>query len=204
MMRAFITPFIPLTVRGKHAWNIQMRRSCMNTRLVAPIMFAAVATILLLGAGCTRAPSAPPTAGPASAPTNVPPAAALPFVASAPTTPPPPDIPAVPPSPPSAADAVAPTPPPSAPRAIRVTAKRWEFVPAEIRVKKGERVVLEMTSADVEHGFNIPDLNINRTLTPGTTERIDLAPDKAGRYEFSCSVFCGRGHFGMRGTLIVE
>ncbi|MDO8599067.1 MAG: cupredoxin domain-containing protein [bacterium] len=180
----------------------------MNTRLISPIMFATAAAVLLLGAGCRNTAPATPTA-PA---TNVPEAPAdapLLFVAPAPTTPPPPDIPSTPTTPPTAADAIAPTPPPNAPRVIRVTAKQWEFVPAEIRVKKDEQVVLEVTSTDVDHGLSLPDFNINRTLKPGVTERIEFSPDKVGQFSMVCSVFCGQGpegrnHRSMRGTLIVE
>lgn len=191
-------------------------------------MFAAVATVLLLGAGCRKEQPAP---SPAAAPTprgsfeTALDAPSVRLVATAPTTPPPPDIPNVPSAPPSAADAIAPEPPPvqpqaassepqaasipaseteSAPRAIRITAKQWEFVPAEIRVKKNERVVLEVTSTDVDHGLSIPEFNINRNLRAGATERIEFTPDKAGSFSMVCSVFCGGGHRGMRGTLIVE
>lgn len=198
---------------------------------MSPIVFAAVAAVLLLGAGCTKEQPAPsPTTSPApqSAPVaDLPPANAplAGLVAPAPTTPPPPDTPSVPSAPPSVADAVAPTPPPSSPRelapsntsegpavqtttptsqVIRVTAKQWEFVPSEIRVKKGERIILEVTSTDVDHGLSIPDFNINQNLRPGATERIEFTPDKAGTFSMVCSVFCGGGHRGMRGTLTVE
>src|SRR5262249_40135747 len=39
------------------------------------------------------------------------------------------------------------------PRVVAVTAKRFEFEPKEVHVKKGESVVLEVTSQDVTHGF---------------------------------------------------
>ncbi len=42
----------------------------------------------------------------------------------------------------------------SAPRRIEVTAKRFEFDPAEITVKKGEPVVIVLKSADVPHGLS--------------------------------------------------
>lgn len=190
------------------------------------VLLAAAAAILLLGAGCrkeqpvTSPSTAVPTPAPA-APTAAPLSASL--VAPAPTSPPPPDIPSVPSAPPNAADAVAPAPlptkesplletvtppapePPAAgPRVIRVVAKQWEWQPNEIRVKKDDRVVLEISNLDVPHGFALPDFNINRMLAPGATERIEFTADKVGRFDFVCSVFCGQGHRGMRGVLIVE
>ena len=40
------------------------------------------------------------------------------------------------------------------PRRVEVVAKRFEFTPSEITLKKGEPVILVLTSKDVQHGFN--------------------------------------------------
>jgi cytochrome c oxidase subunit 2 len=92
----------------------------------------------------------------------------------------------------------------SAPRVIKVLAKNWVFEPAEIRVKKGERVVLEITSVDVDHGLAIPAFNVNVKLAPNKMAKAEFTADKAGSYPFFCSVFCGSGHRDMKGMLIVE
>ena len=44
----------------------------------------------------------------------------------------------------------------AAPRRIEVTAKKFDFTPAEITVKKGEPVVIVLTSADVDLVFQLP------------------------------------------------
>lgn len=150
-------------------------------------LLIALAALILLGAGCTKAATPPPT------PVASAPAPAIPPNAPPPTAPPPVNV--TPPAPPPSA---------AAPRVIRVTAKQWEFIPAEIRARKGEAIVLEITSTDVDHGFALPDFTINRTLKPGTTERIAFTADKTGRFDFACSVVCGQGHRTMRGVLIVE
>lgn len=161
------------------------------------------ASLLLIGAGCVRA-----TPATNSVPVPEPLATEAPAItpnAPPPTEPPP--IIVVPPVPPPAV--VSASEQPAAPRVIRVTAKQWEFVPTEVRVRNGEPVVLEVTSMDVEHGLSLPDFGINRTLKPGITERIAFTPDKVGTFSMVCSVFCGAGpegrnHRSMRGTLIVE
>jgi cytochrome c oxidase subunit 2 len=71
-------------------------------------------------------------------------------------------------------------------------------------VKRGERVTLEITNTDVQHGLSIPEFNINRTLAPGRVERVEFTASKVGRFDFVCSIFCGQGHRDMRGVLIVE
>ena len=90
------------------------------------------------------------------------------------------------------------------PRVIQVTAKKFEFTPSEIHVRKGERVVLELTSLDRKHGFKLPELGIRADVPPGEKARVELVADKPGRYAFACDVFCGGGHEDMAGTLVVD
>ena len=51
-------------------------------------------------------------------------------------------------------------------RTIAVSAKRFEFEPKEIRLRKGEAVMLEVTSQDVAHGFFSRTLISTRTSPP--------------------------------------
>ncbi|HSB11233.1 MAG TPA: cupredoxin domain-containing protein [Blastocatellia bacterium] len=88
-------------------------------------------------------------------------------------------------------------------KVIKLTAKKFEYSPAEITVKKGEPVVIEVSSEDVKHGFTLPDFGIRTDIKPGSVNRISFTPDKAGRFAFACDVFCGAGHEEMSGTLIV-
>ena len=91
----------------------------------------------------------------------------------------------------------------SSPRRIEVTAKRFEFAPAEITLKKGQPVVLELKSTDAAHGLRFRELNLNvKVVARGTTE-VQFTPDKAGDFVGHCSVFCGSGHGTMALTLHV-
>ena len=89
-------------------------------------------------------------------------------------------------------------------RVVQVTAERYKFTPATIRLRVGEAVVLELTTLDRRHGFQVPDLKIDETIEPGKVTRVKIVPDKAGTYEFHCSVFCGSGHEEMSGELVVS
>ncbi|MBI1969420.1 cytochrome c oxidase subunit II [Candidatus Woesearchaeota archaeon] len=91
-----------------------------------------------------------------------------------------------------------------APVEISVIAKRFSFSPDPIRVKKGDRVILKITSMDVEHGFAIPAFGINKPLPPGQEVVIEFTADKTGTFDVFCSVYCGTGHKGMKGKLVVE
>jgi cytochrome c oxidase subunit 2 len=88
-------------------------------------------------------------------------------------------------------------------KVVKLTAKKFEYSPSEITVKKGEPVVLEISSEDVKHGFNLPDFGVRLDVKPGAVNRVRFIPDKAGRFTFHCDVFCGDGHEDMDGTVIV-
>jgi len=86
---------------------------------------------------------------------------------------------------------------------IQITAKRFEYSPKEITLKKGVPVVLEFTSLDRLHGFTCPSLGIRMDIRPGKVNRLRFVPDKVGTFPFHCDNFCGSGHEGMRGTITV-
>jgi len=87
---------------------------------------------------------------------------------------------------------------------IRITAKKFEYSPKEIRLKKGVPAVLEFTSLDRLHGFNCPDLGVRTDIIPGKVSTLRVVPQKAGTFDFHCDIFCGEGHEDMTGTIIVE
>jgi cytochrome c oxidase subunit 2 len=89
-------------------------------------------------------------------------------------------------------------------KVISVTAQQWEYSPSEIKLKKGVPVVLEITSLDVHHGFNLSQFNVRADAVPGTKSRVEFTPDKAGTFTFHCDFFCGDGHEDMQGEVIVE
>jgi cytochrome c oxidase subunit 2 len=88
-------------------------------------------------------------------------------------------------------------------REIHITAKKFEFAPDTITLKKGEPVVLVVSSQDRKHGFNLRAFGIRADVNPGGTARIRFAPNKTGKFTFSCDVFCGEGHEDMTGTIVV-
>jgi cytochrome c oxidase subunit 2 len=90
-----------------------------------------------------------------------------------------------------------------APRVIDVVAKKFEFVPGEIRVGRGEAVALRFTAPEVPMGFNLADFNLRADIVPGRVTTVQFTADKAGTFTFLCDVFCGSGHEDMSGTLVV-
>jgi cytochrome c oxidase subunit 2 len=86
---------------------------------------------------------------------------------------------------------------------INVTAKKFEYLPKDIYIKKGIPVVLEFISLDRLHGFNCPGLGIRTDIEPQKVNTLRFIPEKAGTYPFHCDTFCGSGHGDMTGTITV-
>jgi cytochrome c oxidase subunit II len=92
----------------------------------------------------------------------------------------------------------------TAPRVIDVIAKRFDFEPARIEVTDGERVRLQVTSADGVHGLRIKKFRVNKLIPRGgESVTIDFVAAGPGTYEILCSEECGDGHESMAGTLVV-
>jgi len=81
---------------------------------------------------------------------------------------------------------------------IEIHAKRFNFEPAEITIKKGETVTLELTSEDVPHSLVIKDLNVNAPITKGHVTDVKVTPTNAGTFAGRCGRFCGSGHGSMK------
>jgi cytochrome c oxidase subunit II len=106
---------------------------------------------------------------------------------------------------------------------ITVSAKKYDFTPAEIRVKVGTHVRLIFTSTDREHGVEVSPFADGADKNAGAGLKFDasvskpefkLPKDQAvtieftaaqpGTYSFKCSVLCGVGHHNMKGQIVVE
>ena len=87
---------------------------------------------------------------------------------------------------------------------IQVVMKRYTIDPPVVRVKSGEVVALDVTSADVQHGLDIPELGIKQPVQPGATTTITLTAPAKGEYRIACGVICGPHHEEMTGKLVVE
>jgi cytochrome c oxidase subunit 2 len=87
---------------------------------------------------------------------------------------------------------------------IQITLRKYEFTPASLHVKKGERVMLTMAAVDHDHGFKLDEFDINEKVRKGATASVEFTASKSGIFQFRCSTVCGIGHRGMKGTLVVE
>jgi len=103
------------------------------------------------------------------------------------------------------------TPPPGTAE-INVTARQWLYLfkypdgrtaVNEVRVPQGKPVRFVMTSADVIHGFYLPEFRLKQDILPGSYTSLWLQPEKEGKYDIYCTQYCGTGHSTMRAVMIV-
>jgi len=93
----------------------------------------------------------------------------------------------------------------SEPQKITVTAKKYEFNPSHIEVKAGQPVEITFRSEDTKHGFEQKDLGIEKVVfSKDEPQTVKFTPAKAGTYPFKCAKFCGMGHGGMKGEIVVK
>jgi heme/copper-type cytochrome/quinol oxidase subunit 2 len=90
-------------------------------------------------------------------------------------------------------------------RTIDVVASRYKFEPSIISVSEGERIRLRLRSADRDHQFSIKGFRV-KALIPktGSSVTVEFVADRTGTFEFTCAEYCGVGHSGMKGKLVVR
>jgi cytochrome c oxidase subunit 2 len=74
----------------------------------------------------------------------------------------------------------------------------------ELHVPVNRPVVAELSSKDVIHDFFLPSMRIGGDAIPGSLIPIWFTPVKTGTDEIICAQLCGLGHYGMKGTLVVD
>jgi cytochrome c oxidase subunit II len=87
---------------------------------------------------------------------------------------------------------------------IQIQAKRYQFEPSTVTLKRGETVKLLLTSEDRTHGFMSRALGIDTDIAAGKTTEIIIKPEKAGTFTTICDHYCGLGHTGMKMKFVVE
>lgn len=68
----------------------------------------------------------------------------------------------------------------------------------ELYIPVGEKIQLNLTSADVMHAFWVPRLGGKTALVPGRTNIMWIEAQEPGIYRGQCAEFCGTGHADMR------
>ncbi len=106
-------------------------------------------------------------------------------------------------------------------KTISLTVRNFQFDPAVIHIKAGQKVRFYVTSNEATLGIRInpfPDGATTATppglyfvfgedcwkLRKGETLPIDVVGDTPGTYSYTCCKGCGKEHKDMKGKLIVD
>jgi cytochrome c oxidase subunit 2 len=87
---------------------------------------------------------------------------------------------------------------------IQVVMKKYTIEPSVIRVKAGQTTELEVSTADVQHGFDVPGLGIKEPIRSGQPATVTLKSPPKGEYKVVCGIICGPHHDDMVAKLVVE
>jgi cytochrome c oxidase subunit II len=74
----------------------------------------------------------------------------------------------------------------------------------ELHVPVDRDVIIDLSSKDVIHNFDLPGMRMAQDAIPGQVIPIWFKPVKTGTFEVVCGQLCGLGHYGMKGTLVVD
>jgi cytochrome c oxidase subunit 2 len=80
---------------------------------------------------------------------------------------------------------------------VRLIAEQYDFVPRCVLVPAATPVTFRVASADVVHGFLLPNTNVNAMVVPGFVTEVRTSFTAAREYEMPCHEFCGLGHHAM-------
>lgn len=72
-----------------------------------------------------------------------------------------------------------------------------------LTVHRGQKVVIELRTLDIVHGFAIDEFNVQAYILPGQTVAVSFVADRVGNFTYYCNVFCGVGHPYMHGIFQV-
>ena len=98
---------------------------------------------------------------------------------------------------------LAPIAPGSQTKTFTVTASNFSFAPNEIKVKRGDTVVIKLENADGFHDWVLDEFNVRTPkINGGESSTVQFTADKTGTFEYYCSVGTHR-QMGMKGNLVV-
>ncbi len=73
-----------------------------------------------------------------------------------------------------------------------------------LHIPVGQPVMVDISSKDVIHSFNIPVLRVKQDTIPGQMIPVWFEATQPGHFELACAQLCGLGHYRMRGDVLID
>ena len=74
----------------------------------------------------------------------------------------------------------------------------------QLHLPVGHPVIIQLSSKDVIHSFNLPIMRVKQDAIPGIKFPLWFTPTMTGKSEIACAQLCGVGHYYMRGFLTIH
>lgn len=74
----------------------------------------------------------------------------------------------------------------------------------ELHLPVNKPVIIKLTTKDVIHSLNLPQMRVKQDAIPGQVIPIWFQPIKTGQWDIACAQLCGLSHYRMRGSYTVE
>lgn len=88
---------------------------------------------------------------------------------------------------------------------IYMSAFQWRYSYCSITVFQGQEVIFKLKSVDIPHGIGIISIpEVDAFISPNAVSTVRFIASEKGEFEYFCTVFCGEGHPGHVGKLIVK
>jgi plastocyanin len=85
---------------------------------------------------------------------------------------------------------------------LEVTVSERGFRPAQISLRKGETLKVQLSTADREHCFAVDALRIEKRVLPGKRTPVEIVADRAGTFAFHCCL--EPENAALRGRVVVS
>jgi len=86
---------------------------------------------------------------------------------------------------------------------IYLLARNYDWGKFILELEKGRLYRLHLASLDLRHAIVVHELKLMNRIKPDEFKVIEFTPGKVGRFRLVCGEWCGIGHAGMVGTIIV-
>jgi cytochrome c oxidase subunit 2 len=94
---------------------------------------------------------------------------------------------------------------PQATKEVEMTAKKYEFSPSTVEVAAGTKIIFKIKALDRSHGFEIEGVKDSCVkIKKGETATVEYLAEEPGTVEFRCCSYCGFGHGGMKGKIVIH
>jgi len=88
---------------------------------------------------------------------------------------------------------------------VYISAYQWRYSYCSITVFEGQEVIFKLKSVDIPHGIAIISIpEVDAFISPNAVSTVRFIASEKGEFEYFCTVFCGEGHPGHIGKLIVK